>query len=565
MLEALALVFALGVAQVDDDLGESEEPVSLFEYQLAQTSRLDVGGGKTKVSVETNAPTPSAGTFPVRVFIDNTVGPRQAIQLSFRSSVAGGFHSVERTVEVEQGERRTVNVPVPSEMRYGTLTARGPGITQGGEASVYFNGTYAPNKVVLALTRPELFEKFMGKPPRYSGANVQVMTVPPAEAPSELAAYVGYDALIVPDAQTLESLDEGQRRAIEAYAATGGHLIVKGPLRATSIFPLMKDATLPEQDYGFGRLFILQGPPPSEGTLLRRNIVISPEGAVPEYERRYDRYGGGTRFEPLLPQATAPLGRFLLIITAFTLIIGPGSIYVARRRGPAALLVTIPGTALVTCVAIIAYSLISDGFTVHGSTYGFTLLDSKQHRAITTGVTAYYANLAPGSATFSPFAVPVAPFSDRREHTVADMKWKDGLTMGSDFVPSRVYREWGYLSVEPTRARLVVKAKNKEWVVQNALGGELASVVVNIDGNLWSAMKVRDGGEVELHRGNSTHGWTGHAAANRFDRQLPSRVVDDLRPGEFVAQLEGQGFVPGGGIKLSLHSSEQWVRGETEQ
>ena len=85
-------------------------------------------------------------------------------------------------------------------------------------------------------------------------------------------------------------------------------------------------------------------------------------GAVGTGERRYG--GGDAKSELLLPQATAPLGRFLFIITLFTLAIGPGSVWVARRRGPAALLVTIPGTALVTCVLIIGYSLIADGFRV---------------------------------------------------------------------------------------------------------------------------------------------------------------------------------------------------------
>lgn len=544
-----------------DDPGRTQKPTVLLRYQLAQLQRVTVGGGATKVSAETNAPTPASGSFPVRVFIDNSAGPRQVISLSYRGNVTGSFHTVSRQVEVNAGERRVVNLPAPSEMRYGTLRASGPGITEGGEASVYFNGTYAPNKVVLSLSGPEKFEQFIGKPPSYSRADVFVMTIPAPEAPVELAAYTGYDAVILPDAATLETLGEAQRRAIEAYAATGGHLVLKGPLRATALFPLYDGTPEGAQHYGFGRLVVVDGAPTSGDLTLRLATPVRPQGPVPEYERRY----GGNKLEPLLPQATAPLGRFLLIITLFTLVIGPGSIWVARRRGPAALLVTIPGTAAVTCVAIITYSLVADGFTVHGAMYAFTRLDSKQHRAITAGVTAYYANLAPGKATFSASTAPVPPWDDNRERFVADMSWRDGLTMGSDFVPSRVYREWGFLSVEPTRARLALKQQGNTWVVQNALGHRLTSVAVRIDGVTWEATDVRDGGEAQLRRGAGPR-YRGGNEGRRFAPAVPDAIArQDLGDGQFLARLEGEGFLPTGGVRLSLHASEHWVRGEVER
>jgi hypothetical protein len=568
VVEVLVLVLALSSAAVPaDDEEEARagavEPLvdttpSVFgDYQLAQLLRETVGGGATKVSVETNAPAPSFGTFPMRVFVDNSAGPRQTIALTFRGNVGGALHTVSRQVEVDTGERRVVNVPVPCDMRYGELDASGPGITEGAKTSIHF--TQYSRKVVLSLSGPERFQAFVGKPPSYRHADVLVMTIPAPEAPVELASYLGYDAVILPDATTLESLDEGQRRALEAYAATGGHLVLKGPLRATNFFPLLVEPPKKVQPYGLGRLAVVDDTPDSDTLTLRAMPAVRPEGPVTEFERRF---GTGVELKPLLPQATAPVGRFLLIITAFTLVIGPGSIWVARRRGPAALLVTIPGTALVTCVVIIAYSLIADGFTVHGAMYSFTRLDSKQHRAITAGVAAYYANLAPGQVTFSASTVPISPWDDDREHFVADMAWRDGLTLGSDFVPSRVYREWGFLSVEPTRARLVLKRSADGWAVQNALGHRIAEVAVSIDGVTWGANDVSDGGEAALIRGKEVL-YHGNAAARRFGHQVADRIVHEaLKDGEFLARLEGEGFLPTGGLRLSLHASQHWVRGE---
>ena len=536
--------------------------VSLLDYQIAQVNRLDVASGRTRVAVESNAPAPRAGSFPVRFFIDNTTGPRQVITLSIRSTVAGGMHSVVRAVEVNAGERRTVNVPVPSELRYGTVRAEGPGITEDSNASMYFQATYDPQRVVLSLSRPEAFEKYVGKAPRYSGANVQVHAIPPNEAPGELASYLGYDAIVVPDGATLDGLDEAQRRALEAYVATGGHLVVGGAVRSAAIFPLLKAIRPGTSSYGFGKLIVTAGAPSGDVSIFRDEFPVSPHGSLPEYERRYNTEA---KKELLLPQATAPLGRFLFIITLFTLAIGPGSVWVARRRGPAALLVTIPGTAIVTCAAIISYSIIADGFTVHTSSYGYTLLDSQQHRFITQGVTAYYANLSPAKATLGPGTMLIAPSEDRREKYVADLSWKDGLTLGGDFVPSRTYREWGYISVEPTRARVVVKKKGEGWVVQNALGVRIDKVMVNVDGRFFTAGPVRDGGEETLAAGNALS-FTGNLANNRFGKVVTQVVAHDtLQHHEFLAHVVGATLVPTGGLSTHINDAEDWVRGEFEE
>ena len=573
MLAALLAVAQADTLEADEPVAapvvapdpSREEPstglVSLLDYQLAQVSRVDVASGRTRVSVESNAPAPRSGSFPVRFFIDNTTGPRQVINLSIRSTVSGGMHSVTRSVELNAGERRTVNVPVPSEMRYGTVRAEGPGISEEANASMYFQPTYDPQRVVLSLSRPEQFEKYVGKSPRYSGANVQVHAIAPNEAPGELASYVGYDAIVVPDGAALDSLDEAQRRALEAYVATGGHLLVGGAVRSPALFPLLKAIRPGTTSYGFGKLLVTTGAPTGDLDVFRDGITVSPHGSLPEYERRSPE----AKKDLLLPQATAPLGRFLFIITLFTLAIGPGSVWVARRRGPAALLVTIPGTAVLTCAMIITYSVVADGFIVHTSSYGYTLLDSQQHRFITQGVTAYYANLAPPKATFGPGTMLIAPSDDRREKYVADLNWKDGLTLGGDFVPSRTYREWGFISVEPTRARLVVKKKGDAWVVQNALGARVERVVVNMDGRFFTGGPIRDGGEESLTAGN-TLTFTGSVGANRFSSPVAEAVANRaLQHHEFLARLVGATLVPTGGVSAQLNDAEHWVRGEFEE
>jgi hypothetical protein len=101
--------------------------------------------------------------------------------------------------------------------------------------------------------------------------------------------------------------------------------------------------------------------------------------------------------------------------------------------------------------------------------------------------------------------------------------------------------------------------------VQNALGHRLSSVAVRIDGVTWEARDVRDGAEAALERASS-QSYTGHAGAARFGPRVAAVVAqDDLEDLQFLARLEGEGFLPTGGVKLSLHASQHWVRGEVER
>jgi hypothetical protein len=452
-----------------------------------------------------------------------------------------------------------VLVPVPVTLRYGVLEVRGA--TVSGTAPVYFNAPAADQHLFLCLGEPQEFEEFVGHPPGYAAGPAMVTTLPLADAPTELAAYVGFDGVVVPAAQGWTDLSDAQRRALEQYAAAGGTLSVRGPMRATGDFPLLRRGAKESQAYGLGTLSVRGDRPATSSTLEVTSALVSPEGAPLDWDRRS---GSASAMDLLLPQATAPLGRFLLIIALFSLAIGPGSVWVSRRRGPSALLVTIPATAFITCVLIIGYSLVADGFTVHGAVYGYTQLDRASNRAITHGVTAYYANLAPSHASFASSVAVIPPWGTRRESNGADLEWRDGQQFGGDFVPPRSYREWGFVSVEPTRARVVLRRTDHGWAVQNALGSPIDRIWVNVDGKTFLASEVPSGGERGLSSTSGVEVGAGRAD-NRFANSTRQRIAQaPLRHGEFLALVSGQGFVPSGGLSLSIAEGDHFVRGEVE-
>ena len=563
---ALLLVLAAGPAfarksaRASTAVSSSPQTFGAFSYQFSQTERIEVAFGKTIVSAIGRGHTPWMGWFPLRVSIDNSGGPKQTVKLVFRSNNGNGATEVTRSVDVDSGSRVSVSMPIPAEARYGSLEASSPVIgRQTGQ--VGFTSVYDRNRLVLSLGTSDEFEAFLRQKPDNASGEDQVLPMPLDEAPTELTAYLGFHAVFITDERGFEGLNEAQRRALEAWVSAGGTLVLKAPPRSQGVLPLLT----PEgriQPYGLGHVAFL-GDDASLSSVPEAKLPVAPLGQ--QESRRYASSGTAS-YAALLPQALVPVGRFLLIITLFTLLIGPGSVWIARKRGPAVLLATIPATALVTCVVILGSSLLLDGFTVHGSAYGFTLLDRDRNRAITVGLTAWYANLAPRSASYDATTGLIAP-QRGGDATSIDVDWSDGARYRSGFIPSRTYREWGVVSVASTRARLVVKQKGEGFVLQNALGMKVKAVWVRVGDDLFVARDVRDGAEVSLVPDDMVDETALELPARqRFvESQWRPLVMAPLADGQFLASVEGGGFVPTGGVAMNLHEGKHVVRGEVER
>ncbi|MFZ5468145.1 MAG: hypothetical protein ACOZIN_01805, partial [Myxococcota bacterium] len=168
-----------------------------LDYTFASVDIVSVGGGTLQVSTENGALSSDSGYVPLRVFLTNSARAAQTVHLSFDSNMPGAA-PITRTVEVDGGERRFVHLYIPAELTYGALSARAPGITEGGRQSVHFSKVTNPQQAVLSLGTAEEFETLVEEGPVYSDHKVMVQTVPAPDAPPELAGYVGYDAVVLP-------------------------------------------------------------------------------------------------------------------------------------------------------------------------------------------------------------------------------------------------------------------------------------------------------------------------------------------------------------------------------
>jgi hypothetical protein len=551
-------------ASVDD---ESEGPVrSGYADTTGNLENLDDTDG-LRVSIRSGSLRAKRGYTPLEVTLHNTENVPRPIRLSFQG-YGSGSPTTERELELGPRQRLTTHLLIPAPVQSGLLNVSGPNIRPR-NTGVYLDEGSSLSSLVLGASKA--FETGTGIPRAEDRTppELNIRFVPVQDAPRELAAYVGYPVVMV--TEEVASVPADVWAALENYAAAGGSLILAQPPRDVhQRLPLLSPK--PERDawngYGFGDVYLCQSGSQDCGRAMRAvkqdgRPPLGPIGPPPRWENnRFALNGGET---PLLPNALVPVGRFLVLIFLFALVVGPGGLMLARRKGPVALLIGVPSVALITCLIIVADSVLVDGFVTHSSRYSYTLLDRPRDRAVTAVVGGYYANLAAGTVQFPANSVLLAP--EEMDDWFVDVSWTGGGMEAEGFLPARNYLEWGELAVVPTRARLAVRHEGKVVKVQNALGAPLKTGSLQLGTKRYSLPELADGAEgvaTELEGEAGTKvvhpptSMTRRAGEDRPDFQLP------LREGEFVAQLGGLGFGPLAALKVELYEGIHYVRGQVD-
>ena len=554
-------------------VGSAAKPETTSEngtllYNFSQRPRVNVADGDIRVTAEDATGAPPWGSSWLRVYVENLGSRPERVELEF-AQLGSSSGAVRRVIEAQPGRTEQVTLIIPSGLNYGALEVNARGIKEGGRAHISFaRGT----ALILAVGSDEAFKSFSGAEPDSSSYGVLVRTLPGDELPTELAAYTGLNAVVV--LTPIESLSEGPRRTLEAWTATGGTLVLTKPSRALAQhLPLLQTGDEGLHPYGFGHVRICDGDAGGCVLPLATDLELATSPVRPMGEMTgpiaYDESGNVVSASEwfLLPQGVAPVGRFMLIILAFTLAIGPGSVWVAKKKGPPMLLLTIPATAAVACLLIVGWSVLVDGFAVHTSMRGYTLLDRRNDRAITLGLEAFYANLAPGRVALDGDTALLAPTFPSHAVQVASTDWTNGQMLEADFLPSRTYREWGTASVRPMRARVVVRNDGNAVVVENALGSDLRELWLRQEGQTYVLRNVRDGARTPLPGEGEGTGMRvdTRAAPHRFDPRVPQRMLSELKEGEFLARIDGPGPLPFADLRLTHHSSEHLIRGEVDR
>jgi hypothetical protein len=554
---------------------EKEEPV-VPGYLEVQGQSINLAEGELRATFNNGILRPSRGYVPLEVTLHNTGPTPRVVRIDVESQSLGPSSAATRGVEVGPRQRLVVWVPFAISSRGGTVSVRGPGLPPN---SFNFYSVDPPGAAVLVLGAEYQFQTGTGLPRVTREPKLSVRFLSPQDAPRELSSYMGHNAVVV--ASDVAALPADVWSVLEAYAATGGHLSLLVPPRDVGErLPLLDNSSPGEHPYGFGRVrlcaeakgcgagFLADASKEEADREANKPVgFLSPIGPPPSWTRGGQLLNDGE--EPLLPGVQAPVGRFLLLITLFVLVVGPGGLALARRKGPVALLIAVPSVALVTCLAIIGWSVLVEGFSVHASRYSLTLLDRPRDRALIAGLNSYYANLEPDGVRVPTLGALLAPVSDEDSYGL-EADWTQGLLVTGGFLPSRTYREWGELAVVPTRARLTVRREGQTLRVQNALGARLAEGSVRLDGEEWELPVLEDGAEGEASPVPSTRkeflevvGFS-DSVRRRFSGVSWEVLSAPLPERGFRARLEGPGLAPTSSLPVELHEGVHFVLGRVD-
>ncbi len=203
-----------------------------------------------------------------------------------------------------------------------------------------------------------------------------------------------------------------------------------------------------------------------------------------------------------------PVQSFLVLITLFTIVIGPLNYwFLVKRRRLYMLIVTIPVIAFVTSVSLFGYSVVAHGFGIKSRARSLTVLDQKSNTAVTMGRIALYAGLAPGDGLrFSPDTAvyPIWPTGQGFESGSVD--WTETQSLTSGWLRSRTRTQFLIQSHRVERGRIEVKPPSSEGLpISNGLEWSLKTVLVaDQDGKLYYGRGLPVGASTTLAAANSS-------------------------------------------------------------
>ena len=189
-----------------------------------------------------------------------------------------------------------------------------------------------------------------------------------------------------------------------------------------------------------------------------------------------------------------PVYGFMVLITAFAVLIGPVNyFYLRSKRLLWLLLVTVPAMALITSVLLVGYSVAAHGFSIRSRIRSLTVLDQNSHRAVTVARLALFAGVAPvRGMQFSPETAVYPVFPPTVEPGAFTVDWTENQLLTSGWLLSRTRTQFLTIRHAEQPGRVDVKPRDDAGLsIVNGLPWELEAVLVaDASGRLFSGRNI---------------------------------------------------------------------------
>jgi hypothetical protein len=543
------VVVALVVAAPQVALASGEERTTVGDDLVIRTDTRWAGGAV-------------GGYLPVRMEISNQARARSLVVEVTPSNRAHGA-TVKRVVGVDENASVRFTLSIP-------LTAFGQGLLrvydERGEltshvrligAAASFGVEMAPAMLVVS-SRPvdctnyvtaavglRDANRFGGQ--RATDASALAEVLPPDSLPESWIDFSGLD-LVAISRDDLADLKPTARSAVSKWVHCGGNLIVHHAGEPSKGFETLERLLEMNENAAVGARWTQSHGHKSPASFATRPLMLGLVCAFPDQlpDSQGDwsvffsivgdpriswmqRHGmapevGTAEFYNFMNPGIrgVPVYAFMVLITAFAVLIGPVNyFYLRRKRLLWLLLVTVPATALVTSVLLVGYSVAAHGFSVKSRIRSLTVLDQKSHSAVTVARLALFAGVAPARGMqFSPETAVYPVFPRTIDPGAFTVDWTENQSLTSGWLLSRTRTQFLTIRHAEQRDRVDVKQTQDGGVaIVNGLPWELEAVLVaDVSGRLLSARDVLPNATLPL------------AGATETDRSDFVRLLGRNRP-----------------------------------
>ncbi|MCH2123413.1 MAG: hypothetical protein MK165_01375 [Pirellulaceae bacterium] len=383
----------------------------------------------------------------------------------------------------------------------------------------------------------------------------KIEILPPAELPTAWIHYSIADLIVVSIDDLKKLQDEFPEKwdAVRSWAASGPMLCVYGlgdryqrlpelnhlvdlspreevstancfagftfidaafkPLRGVNEETAFAQGIAAHREIGLGKLVILAEEEPFPGKNWHRLLKATSTNV--DRLKWYQRHGlslhrANSDYWKWLVQGVGlpPVTLFLVLISAFVVLIGPVNYVVLRRlRRLYLLLVTVPGGAAFVTVSLLAYAIVGDGLGVQTRVRSFTEIDQTTGTCVCWSRQSYYASIVPSSgltfpATALVFPVHPAPSKNgsNRDRSKS-INWTVDQVWSSSHLVSRTVGQFLVINAKSTLAEITIDDSDNDGVptIQNELGTKIQTLLLrNTAGGFFVGESIDDKQNVQL-------------------------------------------------------------------
>lgn len=392
--------------------------------------------------------------------------------------------------------------------------------------------------------------------------------------------YSSYDAVVV-TADEMRVMPEPVASALLKYVECGGTLLIFGTWLPPAGWQIEKDQSGPLSFYnaGFGVCIVsengvMEALTPGNWQAMSAAWKDSQLPWINRLTMPYDLASANTAL-PVTENVSIPVRGLLLIMLFFVIIIGPINLLVlSKKKKRMWLLWTVPVISLITCFAVSAYSLFSEGWGGRARYLSYTILDERSHRAATIGFNAFYAPLTPGDGLRYAPETEVSVLMTRYYYSYDNAPnrssdWTEDQHLETGWVTARTPAHFTIRRNETRRERMTITRGGDGSVsIVNGLGVTIKNIkFADEKGVIYTGSDIAAGASFILERTTDRltpqHDLTRKAFAGDWIAlvQRPSAASDLPRPMSYVADLETSPFLEDGLKGVRQKKSEARVLG----